>query len=345
MNPFRFILLGCGARAWAWDRVVFRNSATMSICAYVNRTLAKAQQFAAQHPEENIPCFAAIEEALAAVEADGVLMVTPPEVHKQQLAAIVPYKLPIIAEKPLAMTLAEGVAMLRMAEAAGTPLSMSLQFRYLPVSRELRRLCETKELGEPGFGLFSYIRNRNGMRPDLNKYPLTMEHPMLLEQTIHHYDLIRYCYNSEPIWIQCHTWNPTWSMYAHDSNVMTLMELENGMRVSYFGTWTSGYNGPKEIMFNWRTDFSSGVSIQEDVFEHLKSGKIDASELQPFQEPDFQEFIDDTELLLRDFISAVRRGSPVPCSGADHLRSLAMTEASIESSRTGNRVYLSKYLW
>jgi len=342
-KPFRFIQLGCGARAEMWDKVVFRHPDIMTTVAYVNRTLSKAERFSSYHPELNIPCFNTIEEALEKVEADGVIMITPPDVHMQQIKAIAKYNLPILAEKPLTDTLPEALEVMKVIDEHNIPMSMSLQFRYLPVSQETRRLCMSEELGKPGFGFFGYFRNRDGMRPDINKYPLQMEHPMLLEQTIHHFDLIRYCYNSDPVWIETHTYNPEWSMYAHDSNVMTMMQLENGMSVNYFGTWTGGYCGPKEIMFQWRTDCSNGVIIQQDVFEHLFKAKMHDNQLTDCNLPDFETFVDDTELLTLEFVDAVQNGKPVPCDGWDHIISLAMVFASIESTATGKRIYMKDF--
>lgn len=343
-KPFRFIQIGCGARAEMWDKVVFRNPELMTTVAYVNRTLDKARRFSEYHPELNIPYFSDIKQAMDSVEADGVIIITPPDVHKEQVEILAPYGLPILMEKPLTETLDEAIDVMKIIDDNNIKLSMSLQFRYLPVSKEIRRICQVEELGKPGFASFRYIRNRNGMREDLNKYPLTMMHPMLLEQTIHHFDLLRYCYDSEPIWIDTHTWNPSWSMYAHDSNVISTMELENGMTVNYFGTWTSGLNGPKEIMFDWRTDCSNGVVLQEDVFENLITSKMNDKSFREVNLGKFKAFLDDTELLLYDFIDAVRNDLPMPCDGWDHIKSLAMVFASIESTKTKKRINMKEFL-
>lgn len=343
MKPFRFIQLGCGARAEMWDKVIFRNQDKLETVAYVNRTLAKAQRFSQYHPERGIPSFSDLDEALRSVEADAVLMITPPDVHMAQIETIAKYGLPILAEKPICDTLEETLDTMKIVDKAGIRLSMSLQFRYLAVSQETRRLCGSGELGKPGFGFFGYFRNRNGMRADLNKYPLTMQHPMLLEQSIHHYDLIRYCYDSDPVWIDTHTWNPGWSMYVHDSNVMSMMELKNGMAVEYMGTWTGGYNGPKEIMFQWRTDFSDGVTIQKEVFSDLWRANMNDPAIRSCGLPQDEAFIDDTEMLILEFADAARNGGTIPCDGWDHVKSMAMVFASIESTAQGRRIYLDDF--
>ena len=48
----------------------------------------------------------------------------------------------------------------------------------------------------------------------MNKYPLTMRHPMMLEQSIHHLDLIRYCYGREVEAVAVPDLEPAWSVYA-----------------------------------------------------------------------------------------------------------------------------------
>jgi hypothetical protein len=125
---------------------------------------------------------------------------------------------------------------------------------------------------------------------------------------------------------------------------MTMMELENGMRVNYFGTWTGGYNGPKEIMFEWRTDCDNGIILQKEPFEDLNKAKMNDPEIKSCNLPDFKAFMDDTELLILEFADAVQNKKPVPCDGWDHINSLAMVFASIESTEQGKRVYMKEFL-
>ncbi len=72
---------------------------------------------------------------------------------------------------------------------------------------------------------------------------------MLWEQSIHHFDLIRYVYASEPVEIFAKTFNPSWSMYEDDANGSALITLANGVIVTYQGTWRSNR---AELGFEWR---------------------------------------------------------------------------------------------
>ena len=335
--PLRVLQVGLGPRGRMWGQVVDRRADVVH-SGFVDSNPAVLAEFADTRP--GIPGFTDMAEALAATESDAVLLVTPPNGHLAQARAIFAAGLPLLSEKPLTVELAEAVEVVTMAEAARLSLMICLNFRYLPVSRKIRELLETQALGTPGFGLFAYLRNRDGRAPHLNKYPLVMEHPMMLEQSIHHLDLIRHCYGREVESVSCRTWNPPWSMYAHDSNVSCLLKLAGGVEVNYIGTWTGGWNG---LQFQWRTDCSEGVIVQRQLFEDLATAKMGDAALTPVELLPFQAFFDDTDMLLGRFVAHLQAGAPLECSGADHLYTLALCFPAIESSTTGQTVEMADF--
>ena len=89
-------------------------------------------------------------------------------------------RLPVLAEKPLALDMETAVAIVALAEARGALLRIGLNFRYLPVTLAYRDALAAGQIGRPGMAHFHYWRNRDGRRPGINKYPLTMDQPMLL---------------------------------------------------------------------------------------------------------------------------------------------------------------------
>ena len=48
--------------------------------------------------------------------------------------------------------------------------------------------------------------------------------------------------------------------------------------------------------------------------------------------------MDDAAAFLADFVAHLQNGSPLPCPATDHVRSLRMVEACIQSSATGQTV-------
>ena len=67
------------------------------------------------------------------------------------------------------------------------------------------------------------------------------------------------------------------------------------------------------------------------------------TELSPVELANCEPFYDDSSALLCAFVAHVRDGVPVECSGADHLITLALCFAAIESSETGRTVNLAEF--
>jgi predicted dehydrogenase len=261
----------------------------------------------------------------------------------------------VLCEKPLSEVFSESVDMVRQADETGRLLMVGHNFRYLSSSQTLRRMLEEQVLGAPGYGHFVYLRNRDGRRADLNKYPLTMKQPMLLEQSVHHLDLMRYCYQDEVEMVAADTWRPEWSVYRDHSCASALLRFRNGLHVNYIGTWTSGWN---RFCFEWRTDCAQGVFVQKQQFADLNSAALTpglaqegvlfktADEAEPLQpvplEPD-EAFIDDTHRMLSEFVEAIQGGKPLVTSGKDHLKTLGLTLACVEASETGKWVDMADF--
>ena len=163
---------------------------------------------------------------------------------------------------------------------------------------------------------------------------------MMLEQSIHHLDLIRYCYGREVLSISCRTWNPPWSMYGHDSSVQCLLAMEGGLEVNYIGTWTSGWSEPQ---FLWRTDCADGAVVQRDLFTDITAAHRKDLTLTPVPIAEARAYYDDTAALLSAFIAARRAGAATPCDGRDHLKTLALCFAGIESSEQGRVVDMAEF--
>jgi predicted dehydrogenase len=325
MTPLRLIIVGLGARSRTWVQVANANPDIQIVALCDPDPVARARA-AEQFPD--LPMGADITDIIGTA-ADAVLLCTPPGKREVQIAACCTQGVAILAEKPLSDNVVTAARFVDMAEAAGVHLIVGLNFRYLAVTQEMRRLLTTGAIGTPEFGRFTYERWRDGTQDWLNSYPLTMDHPMLWEQSIHHFDLMRYVYGTEPLHIQAHTFNPSWTMYAGDTNVSALIAFENGMTVTYQGTWQSGH---EPMNFNWRTDGSEGITVQRAMFGDLAWAKRMVPELTPLALPVHEPWITDAAALLETFVATCRGTAPPECTGRDHLQSLFMLEACILAS-------------
>jgi predicted dehydrogenase len=335
MSALRFILVGLGARSRVWRRVLNEHPACRLVGIVETDPQRLAEGVATAPGVVGSPSLA---DLAARVDADVALLCTPPGGRHEQVAAACAFGLAILAEKPLADSLADAEAHVAAASEAGVPLAVGLNFRYLRVTRALKALFAADRLGAPEFGRFTYERWRDGRLPHLNKYPLTMPQPMLWEQSIHHFDLMRFVYDAEPVRISARTFNPSWSMYEGDANVGALITFTDDIQVTYQGTWAGNW---QRMGFEWRTECRRGVAVQGEMFGALAYALRDDPELTPVPLVDEEPWVDDARGLLDDFVGHLREGVPQPCSGTDHLNSLRMVEACIQASVDGETVCLN----
>ena len=335
MRPLRFVLVGLGARSRIWRRILEEHP-DCALVGLVERDPERLAEVAAEH--RGLAFGPTLGRVAREVGADVALLCTPPGGRHDQIAAACAAGLAILAEKPLADTLAEAEAHVDAVARAGLPLAVGLNFRYLGVTRALKELFAEDRLGRPEFGRFTYERWRDGRLRDLNKYPLTMAQPMLWEQSVHHFDLMRFVYEAEPVRVSARTYNPSWSMYRGDANVGALITFSGWIEVTYQGTWAGNW---QRMAFEWRTDCARGVALQGEMFGGLGYALRDDPGLTPVALPREEPWIDDARGLLEDFVGHFRDGSPLPCSGADHLNSLRMVDACIRASEGEGTVDLS----
>ena len=211
----RIVLAGLGVRGGHWLAAIEKSSSSKLVGVVETR------------PEfvSSVPVYSSIGDALAA-EPDTVIVATPPETHLDLVEPCLVAGIPVLCEKPLSESFAEAQSMVRTARRYQTPLLVGMNFRFIPSVQRMRDLIGRREYGEPLFGEFTYIRNRDGRRKDLNDYPLTMDEPMLVDQSIHHLDLMRYVYGQEVVTATALTWNPSSSVYASNSCVGALLRFE-----------------------------------------------------------------------------------------------------------------------
>lgn len=334
--PIRMVVAGLGARARTWLKVI----AARPDVAVVG--LADPGEGALAAAQAAFPAAAAapdLRALLARTEADAALLVTPPGGREAQIEACLEHGLDILAEKPLADDVALAARYVAEAEAAGRTLIVGLNFRYLPVTVALREALGTGRVGRPEFARFTYERWRDGRLAHLNKYPLSMDHPMLWEQSIHHFDLMRHVYGTEPLRIDARTFNPSWSMYRGDANVSALIEFEGGMLVNYQGTWAGGVD---RLDFEWRTDCTGGVLVQREMFGGLVAARRQDGGFTPVAMAPHEPWITDAAALLDMAVRAFRGDGPAECTGRDHLQSLMMLEACIRASARGGPVTMEE---
>ena len=297
-------------------------------------------------PEDR--CFSAIEAALAAVEADGLIDCTPAPFHKRTTIPALKAGLHVLSEKPMSDSMESAREIVRVAAECNRTLMVTQQFRYQDQPRTLRRLITEGAIGE-----IDHVIAEFQIHGLLVGWRQTMAHPFLMDMAVHHFDMMRYLLGANAKQVTAQTWNPAISSAEGDMSAFVWVEFEGGARVNYSGSFASpgadtGWNG------RWTLTGSKGSIIwnPRDDWGPIRLFRQNA-DLSGYHE---QHFFTPLPEIWGEPIQAASMGATghhfdlyhwrvcserniePETSGRDNLNTLALTFAAIEAADTGKTV-------
>ena len=102
-SEMKVIQVGIGGMGNAWLTAV-QASPDVEFAALVEIDEGIAAAQCSRYALDDVPVFRTLPEALAAVDADGVINVTPPQFHEEVSVTALEAGVPVLSEKPLAHT-------------------------------------------------------------------------------------------------------------------------------------------------------------------------------------------------------------------------------------------------
>ncbi len=328
----RFIHVGVGGFGARWVQVL-KASSEAEVVAMVD-TRQEALDAACQTGGyDRSICHPTLEAALAAVQADAVVVCTPPEHHKAPVLKAFQHGLHVISEKPMADSFANCKEMLQAAYYTGQTYVISQNYRYQTNPWSLARRVAGGLLGEVGQVKVDFFMGHDfggGFRHE-------MAYPLVVDMSIHHFDLMRFITGLDAVSVQGVAWNPPWSNYKGDCSSSLTFELSNGAHLVYNASWCSkgqfnGWDG------NWQIECEKGTlvyqnnEIRQYNVPHLY--KVESVEEVEKITPDMQG----QDWVLDNFISSIGAGQRPPTDVYDNIRSVGMVFAAVEALETGRKV-------
>lgn len=319
----RLIQVGMGGMGDTWLRTVLASGeAGYAGFVEVNPDIARAQ--CRKHSLDESLVFGSLTEAIAAVEADGVLIITPPRFHREQSIAALEARLPVLSEKPLADTMTAAQDIVAAAERTGVLHMVAQNYRYsLPV-QTLRSVLQSGRLGAVGSLAVQFYKG-----PHFGGFRDEMPFPLIIDMSIHHFDMMRYLLGQELESVSGYSCNPAWSWYRGDASAMVAMRFGGGAHVSYSASWCAT---GKETAWNgdWRFDCAGGVlALAQDQVTLQETGA----------EPEAVALVQPQHTgqayLLHEFVQALGGGPGPATTCQDNIRSLGIVFATLEAMAAG----------
>ena len=238
--PIRTIHVGVGRRGrWPLEVLTATSSKTADArfqpAALVDvspELLAEAQALTGLDVSDSFP---KLDSALAAVEADAVIICTPTMYHAPLARLAFDAGKHVLVEKGMTTNWQDAIALVGEAESAGVKFCVSQNYRYRPEILSLKAAVISGAYGTPH--LIDLVHHR--FRPT----PRTLDYPfaMVWDMSVHHLDNLVACFGPVAE-VTARSFTAPWSQYPHDAGISGVLHFASGPVATYAMTHIASFN-------------------------------------------------------------------------------------------------------
>ena len=184
-GEIRLAVIGCGGFGlYALQQFAQVPGVKLTGMAGTHReaALAAARRF-------GVPDIEDVDKLLARTDVDLVYIATPPFLHFPQAMAALEAGKHVICEKPLAMTVEQADALIAVARKNDLVLVANLMQRYNPLYEMVRRLIQSRVLGELLHGYFENYASDENLAPEHWFWDRGRSGGIFIEHGVHFFDM------------------------------------------------------------------------------------------------------------------------------------------------------------
>ena len=338
MKRFKIALAGCGGMANTWVKYALSRD-DVEIVALVDIIEEKAKAIAMRY---GLTCntHRDVVEAIRESGANLVFNVTTPAAHRDIVIPALKLGCDVFGEKPMATSMKEAAEMVSAAEKAGRTYAVMQNRRYNKNIRALRELVVSGAIGQIGFVCADFL-----LGPHFGGFRDIMDHPLILDMSIHTFDQARFITGADPVSAYCHEFNPVGSWYKGNAAAVCIFEFSDGSVFSYRGSWCAE-GCPTSWEASWRIMGAKGTAIWDGKNIPFCEVAIPSDEVKFFS--DFKRIEASTSWegreghfgCLDEMFSALLENRRPETDCTDNIKSMAMVFAAIESDRERRQIHI-----
>ena len=274
-----------------------------------------------------------VTRMLAELHPDLLFNCTLPEAHHAVILAGLQADAHVLSEKPLAASVTQARELVDEAARRQRLLAVTQNYRYRAAPRTVRDVLASGRIGHVVAMTCDYFDALH-----FGNFRDTMEHPLLLEMAIHHFDLARFFGADEPTRVDCCEWNPAGSWYRQGANAFATFQFASDLVFSYRGSWCSE-GRPTAGNGRWRFcgtrgtlewDGADGIHVETVAKAGGFKSELasDAIPVRPAPGRDQSHLS-----LMQEFVDCIDADRQPETCGQDNVRSLMMVCAAIADVR------------
>jgi predicted dehydrogenase len=324
MARLRIAVWGAGFFARKWLEAI-RAAGDCEIVGLASRSAERTAALVKEFGLSGAATYARWEDAATPNAADAAVITLPQALHPDATLRALEVGLHVLVEKPLALDLGSARRVYEAGRARARQVVMVDQnFRWRPQAQALRTAIRDGRVGRVAHVMFECRQQIR--RTTVGGWREQMAEPFLLDYAIHHFDLMRYLLGDEPRRVIGRSFRPPWSWFEGNPSAAAIVEMRGGAVIDYGGTMVSmGLETPQEGLVTVIGEKGTLHLDGKSQLQWIAGGEAQALPLEP---------IPGGELgyALNEFLTAIRKARQPEVSLAEHIRSLALTLAVVESS-------------
>lgn len=336
-------MIGSGFMGLTYSEAVSRHVQGARLAAVAGGS--RADQLAGEY---GIPAEPSVESLLARGDVDAVILATPDQHRRALTLAAAAAGKHVLAEKPMAPTVADCDVMIAACRGAKVNLAVVKTERYRKITKRARQLID-----EGAIGPVWMVRTTSSFPITLTREISTtrqwMNEPagggLFMGMATHNTDFLRWLTgaNAVKVFAQVHTFS---DLPAAAQSVMAQIVFDNGAMGHMWITAELPTPGFPSSEVRFQVAGRDGMLDLEN-FEYLDLGKGDAWER--VETPERFDYLKEPKSPIRlyphigvvqEFVDSIREGRPPKVGGAEGRAAVEICEACLISARTGQAVDL-----
>jgi UDP-2-acetamido-3-amino-2,3-dideoxy-glucuronate N-acetyltransferase len=320
-RPPRVAVIGVGY----WGRNLVRNfyrlGALRAICDTDPRLCAEMR---AQYPD--VPFVSSIQELIDDGKLHGVVVATPASTHYELARKALDEDLDVFVEKPLALTVAQGLDLVERAKSKRRILMVGHILHYHPAIQQLRKMIQGGQLGQ-----VRYIYSNR-----LNIGKIRTEENILWSFAPHDISVLIGLLDEMPD--QVISSGGAWLNQSLHDVTMTQLRFPSGVHAHIFVSWLHPFKEQRLVVVG-----AEKMAVFDDNAEHkllLYPHRVEWKNRIPTAVKAEAEIVPlpaDEPLLIEceAFLRAMSTREPPPTDGTEGVRVLRILEACQRSLKNG----------
>jgi predicted dehydrogenase len=342
MTTFRAGLVGCGRIGTLWETdppTPLTHAGALAVCsrtelvAGASRGSEHLQRFGRQWNIDAL--YLDYREMLEKEALDIVCIATHPGLHRPVVEAAVAAGVKgIFCEKPLALSLEDGDAIVRACRNANVVLSVNHSRRWNPIFLEAKRMVDEGVIGD----LLSMLGICQGVKP-FPAWTADEEGP-LIHDAVHSFDLFR-LYAGDVDWVvgtahrRKHPFrveDMSDAIFQFQSGVSAISMVNELTRYARFGLELQGTDGVIRLEYGANEWW---LAVERTNQRNEPDPRIEWYMLEPRPFPDTPQ-VSSIGAAIEELVDCIENGGDPSSTGEDGVASLEMVMAIYESQRLGN---------